>query len=81
MKTNKFKRLTFNQFKQICCEDLIKWRKRIGKDQYWKDITQESIKSIKKDFKSITTYDEIREIYGYFGFDEFNILEAVVKLK
>lgn len=83
MKKVKYKRLTFNQFKQICLEDIIDWRKILSKSEGMesKKELEVVLKDIKKEFKSVTTYDEIREIYGYFGFDEFNILEILVKLK
>lgn len=68
----KKKKLTFNQFKQFCLNHLINKCKNEG---------GYNIKQIRKDFKTITLYDEIREIYSYYDADEFDILEAVVKLK
>ena len=77
----KFKRLTFNQFKSICLEDLSNYVKFINKDNETpKSEIDQILKELKVDFTLITTYDEIRNIYGYYGLEEMDILKSLVKL-
>lgn len=77
----KFKRLTFNQFKLVCLNDLTNFVKEVEKgNKTPKSEIEEKLKEIKSEFKSITCYDDLRGIYGYYGLSEFEILQNLVKI-
>ena len=78
----KFKKIPFSQFKQICLDDLIKHIKWIGKmNGEYKFETEPKINNIKIEIKKAKTYQDISEIYGYFGFGTEDIISLLVKTK
>ena len=80
---NKIKKLTFNQFKQLCFQqlhDFVVWSLKIEKLKKTDKEYKSRIKNLNKEFKAASSYDDIREVYGYWGFDETSIIEAITRL-
>ena len=80
---NKIKKLTFNQFKQLCFQqlhDFVAWTLKVEKLKKTDKEYKSRIKDLNKDFKTASSYDDIREVYGYWGFDETSIIEAITRL-
>ena len=80
---NKIKKLTFNQFKQLCFQqlhDFVAWTLKVEKLKKTDKEYKSRMKNLNKEFKAASSYDDIREVYGYWGFDETHIINAITRL-